>query len=212
MHTTLRNVSNLNWNITSTVGDILGGLYDFTRPIDVPKIVGSLKSTMDQMKTLVYGYLDMIPVEWEAETFDGTSPLAVYFRTREVLSTAKSRVDYFDRYMNRDIFDLYLRDLPSNLSIRLVTTRGTGDYGVVHLEPVARLAKAELQSFQLVEVDPKNMHDRKLRIDDQIFVIGSGITLGAKHPEHANEFAPADSSPKGHAELDALIRSGTLIV
>jgi hypothetical protein len=186
-------------------------LYAISGQIDVPSILASLNETLKKMRAKVYAHLDAIPVVWEAEVFKGTSPLAVYFRIKEVMGTAKTRIDYADRYMKDDIFPLYLRDLDRGLSIRLITKRGDNTHGVTHLHPVAILAKAEFRAFELIEVSPKNMHDRKLRVDDQIFVIGSGVSTGGKPPEYANEFAPADSSPTGHAEFDAVIASGTVV-
>jgi hypothetical protein len=154
----------------------------------------------------------VIPVVWEAEVFKGTSPLVVYFRIKEVMGTAKLRIDYADRYMKDDIFPLYLRDLDRNLSIRLITTKGDNIYGATHLRQVVTLAKAEFRAFELIEVSPKKLHYRRLRVDDQIFVIEPSISTGGKPAEYANEFAPADSSPAGHAEFDAVIASGTVVV
>ena len=110
------------------------------------------------------------------------------------------------------MFPLYLRDLDKNLEIKLITTKGKADYGVMHLQPVATLAMAEFPNFQLIQVDWKNIHGRKLRVDNQIFLIDPTITPAGIPQSYSNEFALADSTQAGHDTLDELIRKGTVIL
>jgi hypothetical protein len=194
------------------IGSIYSGLYSKGVANGLTERKEYLRQLLDQIKNEFLGHMDMIPVTWDAEMFSGESPLTAHLRIKDVIKTAKNRVHYSDRYMRDDVFPLYLRDLDRNLEITLVTTRGNAGYGVIHLLPVATLAKAEFPNFHLIQVDQKDMHGRKLRIDDQVFLIDSGITPGGKPQPYPNEFAPADSTQAGHDALDDLIRNGTVVV
>jgi hypothetical protein len=205
-------------NVTSGVFGIKGALYPVGKAVDVPSALKRLRDILESMQAEFYSHLATFSETWSPEAFKGDSPLAIYFHIKDIIASAKTRIHYFDRYMRDYIFWLYLRDLNRSLEIKLVTTQGKKnkagipEYGVLNLQPVAVLAKAEFPNFQLIEVDPKNMHDRMLRVDDQVFLIGSGITPGSSFPTHANSFAPADSSKAAHDELDTLIRDGSVAV
>lgn len=149
-----------------------------------------------------------MPIAWEAELLSGETPLSTHLRIRDVVLAASRRIHLFDRYLNDDVFPLYLRPLSRGVQIKLLTTRGTANFGVTNLLPMARLAAKEFKSFELVECSQADMHDRNLRIDDQIFFLGPSLSHAGTHPTN---FSPTDSSAAAHAVLDGLIAKGTII-
>jgi len=118
-------------------------------------------------------------------------------------------LDYFDRYINLDFFELYLRDLSRDIDIVVVTTPGNAKFGVQNIAALSRLAAQEFKSFQLFQCQPHELHDRNLRIDDHIFHLGSGACNPGTYPTN---FTPADSSPAGQKILDDLIANSAKIV
>jgi hypothetical protein len=124
---------------------------------------------------------------------------------RDAMMTARSRIHYFDRYLSADFFPLYMRDLSRAIEIRLVTTAGDNDFGVQNVGPLAKLAAVEFGNFQLIRCEPSDMHDRNLRIDNNIFFLGPSVNAAGRSPTN---FALSDSTPKGHLVLDAILSKG----
>ena len=156
-------------------------------------------------------FLSQVPVEWEPEIFEANTPFTSYLRIKETMSIVTTRLDYFDRYLKSEFFHLFLRYVPKTVSVTLVTTAGhtgTNPYGIADVSPVSNLARQEFADYKLVQLDPKHVHDRNLRIDDQIFTLGPGTDRAGMA---LTNFGPADSSPQAHAQLDAIIANGTVI-
>lgn len=124
------------------------------------------------------------------------------------MGTAAHRIHYFDRYVNEEFFRLYLRDLDRSLEIRLVTTKGNQDFGVDNLLPVSGLVAQEFSNYQLIECHHTNLHDRNLRIDDNIFHLGASLKDAGRHPMN---FSLADSSAQAHQILDDVMGGGTVV-
>jgi hypothetical protein len=152
--------------------------------------------------------IDRVPIEWEARLLEARTPFTVYMHIRDAISTAKSRIHYFDRYLTTDFFHLYMRDRSRSLEIRLVTTQGGADYGVTNVRAVSALAAVEFDNYQLVQCHHSDLHDRNIRIDDQIFFLGPNINAAGTHPTN---FSPTDSSPAAQTILDAIMAKGTVI-
>jgi len=127
---------------------------------------------------------------------------------RDTIGTAKRRVHYFDRYLDTEFFHLYLRDLNRGLEVRLVTTKGNASFGVTNVLSVSRLAAGEFANYQLIECLAADLHDRNLRIDEMVFFLGTSIKDAGSQPTN---FSPADSTAAGHAVLDGIMATGTVI-
>jgi len=136
-------------------------------------------------------------------------PFTSYLRIKESLAVINSRLDYFDRYLKPEFFELFLATVDPNVAIRLVTTKGNITYGVAAVRAVANLARQQFKDFQLVEVSPAILHDRNLRVDDHVFSLGPGVDRAAMA---LTNFGPADGSKVAHDELDRIIASGAVVL
>lgn len=161
-----------------------------------------LQRHLAQLREETIAAIDALPITLDARLFDERTPFSVALSIGDVTRAARRRVHYFDRYLNADFFPLYLRELDRNIEVRLVTTAGVRDYGVVAVKALAVRAAQEFRDFALAECDPRELHDRNLRIDDAIYFLGTGAS-GA--PLYPTNFAPADSTPDAHLVLDGLI-------
>lgn len=165
---------------------------------------------LTKSKNYFFQFINRVPIEWVPVVFEANTPFTSYLRIKEVIALAKQRLDYFDRYLSADFFHVFLPLVERKVSIRLVTTKGIkpgiGDgYGVEGVLPISNLAKQEFADYQLIQVEPNDMHDRNLRVDDQVFTLGPGT---ARAGMALTNFGPADSSPKAHSEFDQLIANG----
>ena len=83
------------------------------------------------------------------------------------------------------------------------------NYGVGAVSPVSILAAQEFTSFQLIQVNPSDLHDRNLRIDDQIFTLGPSVDRAGMA---LTNFGPTESTDNAHSEFDRIISIGRVIV
>ena len=130
-------------------------------------------------------------------------------RIKEALVSVRERLHYFDRYLKMDFFPLFLQSVDRNVSIRLVTTTGNAQYGVAAVTAVSRLAAQEFSDFQLIEVAPANLHDRNLRVDNEIFSLGPGVDRAGMC---LTNFGPSENSMEAHNEFDRIIAGGRVVV
>ena len=150
-----------------------------------------------------------MPTDIPSELIGAMSPYKAYTLVKAELDRARSRITYIDRYLSHRFFDLYLRKLPRNLEVQLVTTKGkVGAFGVEDVIGQSKLAAAEFRSLTLYELSQSHFHDRNIRVDDLIFTLGPSLEHAGAHPLN---FAKVDSSPAGHKVLDDLIGDATLI-
>ena len=164
--------------------------------------------SLDGTKAEFFELVSQIPVTWEPEIFPANTPFTSYLRIKETLSIVKGRLEYYDRYLKPEFFDLFVSKLDKTISIKLITTRGNNKYGVRGVTAVSELIKEEYSDYKLIEVTPDVLHDRNLRIDENIFSLGPGADgAGIK----LTNFGPADSSQQAHAQLDEVIDSGKII-
>lgn len=152
--------------------------------------------------------LNRVPIDWEPVIFQANTPFTAYLRIKEVLAVINERLHYFDRYLKPDFFDLFLRAVNRDVSVRLVTTAGSGDYGVHSIMAVSLLACQEFSDYQLVEVEASKMHDRNLRIDNQIFSLGPGVGRAGMV---LTNFGPSDNSSAAHRAFDKIVADGNIV-
>ncbi|NOT00864.1 MAG: hypothetical protein HOP29_09570 [Phycisphaerales bacterium] len=159
-------------------------------------------------QTKLFNYIDRVPIEWEPVVFEANTPFTSYLRIKESIVLVKNRLHYFDRYVKPDFFQLFLPSVDNAVSIRLVTTGGNARSGVAGVLAVSNLARQQFADYQLIEVDPADLHDRNLRVDDRIFSLGPGVDRAGMA---LTNFGPSDSSAEAHAEFDRLIASGRVV-
>lgn len=168
------------------------------------------KTALDDMKARFYIYLNMIPVEWEATLYQAKTPFTVYLRIMDAVANAQRRIDYFDRYLREDFYQLYLRHLDRSIEVRLITTRGpsTKGYGVEAVLAVSDRCRREFADYRLIEVSHKDLHFRMLRVDDQIFNLDIGTSDAGTYP---TLFTPVPSLPPDHRILDDVLHAGRTV-
>jgi hypothetical protein len=174
--------------------------------------LNQLKGRADQevanARERFFEYIDRIPVKWEPVVFEANTPFTSYLRIKESIVSVKQRLHYFDRYLKPDFFPLFLASVENTISIRLVTTAGNSQYGVASVTAVSNLARQQFSNYQLIEVAPTDLHDRNLRVDDQIFSLGPGVDRAGIA---LTNFGPSDSSLEAHNEFDRIIASGRIV-
>jgi hypothetical protein len=191
-------------------GDIIGSLATLARDTRTePKAKQSkLQATLKQCENRTIAAIDRVPIEWAPRLLEERTPFNTYLKIRDAIGTAKKRIHYFDRYLDSDFYSLYLRDIDPSLEIRLVTTKGNQNYGVISVLAVSRLAAQEFVNYQLIECDPSSMHDRNLRIDDMIFFLGTSVKDAGRYPTN---FSPGDNTSNGHSILDKILTKGMTV-
>ena len=152
--------------------------------------------------------VNRVPIEWSPQLLAEQTPFSTALRIRDAMRRATSRVHLFDRYLDASVFELYVRELDRAIEIRLVTTHGRPDFGVENLLTLSRLAASEFRNYQLIECTSADMHDRNLRVDDQVFSLGPSVKDAGKRPTN---FLLGDCSPAGHQLLDDILAKGKLI-
>lgn len=160
------------------------------------------------MDTEFLDCLNQIPINWEPVIFEANTPYTAYLRIKEVLTVVIQRFHYFDRYLKPDFFDLFLRIVNRDVSVRLVTTAGSGNYGVKAVSAISQLACKEFSDYQLIEVDPSKIHDRNIRVDNLIFSLGPGV---AQAGMALTNFGPSGNSAAAHAAFDQIIADGRIV-
>lgn len=153
-------------------------------------------------------YLSEIPIEWEPEIFVANTPFTAYLKIKDAISTASSRLHYFDRYLRPNFFELFLRDTDRSNELRLVTTVGNGQYGTSGVRAVSDLAKNEFLDYKLIEVTHAELHDRNLIVDTNVFSLGPGTDRAGFA---LTNFGPSDSSQTAQKEFERIIGGGTVI-
>jgi len=168
----------------------------------------TFSESLDETKADFFELVSQIPVTWEPEIFAANTPFTSYLRIKEALLIVKKRFEYYDRYLKPEFFDLFISKLKKTISIRLIITKGNKYYGVKGVAAISDLIRKEYSDYKLIEVSPDVLHDRNLRVDDNIFSLGPGADgAGMK----LTNFGPTDSSQQAHAELNKVINSGKII-
>ena len=175
---------------------------------DLNELRTRFRNNFKEAKCSLFEFVDRIPIQWEPEIFEANTPFTAYLRINECVVTARRRLHYFDRYLKAAFFQLFLENLGREVEIRLVTTLGTKRHGVTGVKEISDLARQEFNNYQLIQVSPDIMHDRNLRIDDNIFTLGPGVDRAGVA---LTNFGPSDSSQAAHHQFDSIITNGTVI-
>lgn len=153
-------------------------------------------------------YIDRIPIEWEPIVFEANTPFTAYLRISESIASVKHRLHDFDRYLKPDFLKLFLASVDRAVSIRLVTTVGNERHGATAVSAISNLARQEFADYRLVEVSRSDLHDRNLRVDNQIFTLGQGVDRARTA---LTNFGPSDSSTEAHRQFDRIIEDGRVV-
>jgi len=172
--------------------------------IDLDSVHERFKTELANAENQFHEAVNKVPFEWEPMLFEANTPFTSYLRIKESIACVRDRLHYFDAYLPEDFFHLFLKCLGRNISVRLITTK----YGIDNTLYISARAHQEFRDYQLIEVKHKILHDRNLRIDNQIFTLGPsfdrvGMAL--------TNFGPSDSSAAAHLEFDKIIAQGNIV-
>lgn len=198
----------LEADIVREVHNLFYELPELAKDHDDAARQATLAQKYQRCRNIALAAIDQVPIEWVARIHESRTPFSVYLRIRDAVATAKRRVHYFDRYLDRTFFDIYLRELDRALEVRLITTKGDSKYGVTNVLPLSRLVAGEFADYRLIETTAAELHDRNLRVDDHVFFLGTSAKNAGVQPTN---FAPADNTPSGQAVLDQIVSAGTVI-
>ena len=185
--------------------DLLKALVDPLQHLGGPEDFHSrFKSNVSSMTERFFTFLDHIPFGWEPTIFEANTPFTSYLRIKESMSVVNDHLHYFDRYLKADFFQLFLEAISRTVSVRLVTTAD----GISSVSAISELARQEFTDYRLIEVCPKDLHDRNLRVDDQIFSLGPGVDRAGMA---LTNFGPSDSSATARSAFDGIIAGGRVV-
>jgi hypothetical protein len=176
---------------------------------DSTEAQSKLREMLETHEKSFVSFIDKIPIEWEPQLSAAKTPFTTCLMIGDAINGARRRLDYFDRYLDQNFFPTYLRRLGRLVAVRLITTAGNAQFGIASVQTLARVAAQEFASFHLIQSTPADLHDRNLRVDDQVFCLGTSTNSAGKHPTN---FTPGDSTPHAHEVLDQIIATGTVVV
>lgn len=131
------------------------------------------------------------------------SPFRVYLTICSLLSTARKRADWVDPYLTAEVFTRYLHHLQEDVDVTLLRHESKG------------AKPAFVQASTVFSTEPRkgvyrmllssNLHDRWLRVDDTIYVLGgTAVTTHAAVPFTISSLG---TDPTSHAKIDAELSS-----
>ena len=189
-------------------GAIKGIINDPELQNEQDKVKEKFEEVVEDARRQFFEYIERIPIEWEPVVFEANTPFTSYLRIKECIVSVGQRLHYFDRYLKRDFFSLFLPTVAKDIEIRLVTTQGNADYGVKSVLSLSSLANCEFSDYKLIQVDPSCLHDRNLRVDNNVFSLGPGVDRAGMA---LTNFGPSDNSTEAHSEFDRIIANGRIV-
>jgi hypothetical protein len=148
------------------------------------------------------GAIRAVPCEDPDKIFPANSPFQTYLRLKAICSTAGSRVEVFDPYVDASVFHRYLAEVPASVPIVVVAGDGSmKDRRRRELVAVSQLFAAERSTTYRFLVSA-GLHDRHLRADSTIYHVGGSLKdAAAKSPFSLSKH----SSTETDASLDGII-------
>jgi len=149
--------------------------------------------------------LKSLPCEDISVILPAKSPFSTYRTILALCRSAKARVDVFDPFIDKEVFDRYFGDVDQAATITVVTenVRLTHDAVVRdRIVAVSELLGIERPTtYRLCAVD--SVHDRYVRIDNKVLHVGGSLKDAAKHDPYTITTTLSDTGI--HNTLDDLI-------
>jgi len=127
-----------------------------------------------------------IPVPVDSTIYEARTPFSTYCFVKDQCSTVKQDIVWLDRYFDQTIFHRFFSETTNSVRITLITlpfsaTRGKADEQR-HNEfmDVSKLFAQERGPIGYRLIHNGTFHDRWLRCDDRLFVLGGSIKDLAK--------------------------------
>lgn len=172
---------------------------------------GVLREVVNRVSTMIQEAILSIPIPVDSTIHEARTPFSTYCLLKDLCPTVKAQVVWLDRYFDQTIFHRFFTEVPKIARVTLVTLpassltskkdkdRHTEFMDVSELFAIER----GTQGYRLVA--NATFHDRWLRCDERLFMLGGSIKDLAK----PFTISRLDSSPDNQRQFDEAVNNGT---
>jgi len=178
-------------------------------PGDDKKLFGSIRELHRQL----FEAVQSVPVSVQSSIHEAHTPFSTYCLVKDLCSTSRTRVVWMDRYFDQSLFHRYFTDVPARTPITLVTwpeskcssARDRDRYKA--FMDVSKLFAAERGPAGYRLVTNEDFHDRWLRCDEKLFVLGGSIKDLGKDTTFT--ISKLDTTAENVRQFDEPVTGGT---
>jgi hypothetical protein len=152
-----------------------------------------------------------IPAPTDALILEAHTPFSTYCVVKDLCQTVAERLIWVDRYLDASVFYRYLRDVPINVHVTLLTWPGTKRNAKDFSEfmDVSRLYAAERGPDNYTLVVHLDIHDRWLCCDGQIYALGGSVKDASRKSYFT--LSKVDPTVENFDKINQLLSTGTEI-
>ena len=158
-------------------------------------------------------WIRAVPVDIGDIIFEPNNPYRSYLLFRSLCSNASRRIEIFDPYLDATVFHRYLSDIQSDVDVKVITDETIMLSRKKKDEPIRDriVAVSELLAHERPEhyrflVVP-SLHDRHLRVDDDLFHLGGSMKDAAKNDPFT--LGRLDTTDAVNTVLDGYVSAAT---
>lgn len=171
----------------------------------------ALSALLEEKSAAIRKGILAIPASADALILEAHTPFSTYCVVKDLCQTATERIIWVDRYLDASLFYRYLRDVPNDVKVTLLTWPSTKRKARDFSEflDVSRVYAKERgpDNYQLVV--HLDIHDRWLCCNQQIYAFGGSV----KDASQESYFTLTKVGPtlENLQKIDKLLKSGTEI-
>jgi hypothetical protein len=187
----------------------LGPFADLAGNVDIKGLATEIK----KVAAVVFDAIYSIPVPIESSIHEAHTPFSTYCLAKDMCSTARTRIDWMDRYFDSTLFGRYFTDTPATTAITLVTwpeSRCSGrkdQQRYADFMGVSKLFAEERGPERYRLLTAEDFHDRRLRCDDKMVHLGDSIKDLGKNSTFT--ISRLDSTDDNRRHFDDAIKGAT---
>lgn len=175
---------------------------------DNEKFKETVTDTRDKMLEIILS----IPIPTSSQILDAHTPFSTFCFVKDKCVTASNSIIWVDRYFDPSIFYRYLRDVPGEANVVLVTwpiekCRGKREKErFIEFVDIFKLYQKERENSKIQLIFNENIHDRWLMIDKHIFNLGGSV----KDASHKDYFTVStiDPTEENFNKVNSLVEAG----
>lgn len=162
----------------------------------------TLRDTKDSIMATILS----IPVPLTSDVYAAHTPFSTYCYVRDLCATVRSEITWLDRYFDESVFYRYFRSTPESVLITLVTAP-SNQKRQIEFMGASRLFAQERGTAGYRLIQSSDFHDRWLRCDDKMFVLGGSI----KDVDAPFSIARLGSTTSNNQHIEDVIAAGTVL-
>jgi hypothetical protein len=174
-------------------------------------IRGDALQRIDDVVVSIRAAIDAIPMSDPVTILPAATPFTTYLTLRAHCASARTRLELFDPYLDATPFHRYLSDVECGVSIAVVTSsdclgaQGGSNRAIARRDRIVAVSElfAEERPTHYRLLAASDLHDRYMRIDDQIFQLGGSVKDAARRAEYT--IGKLDATAANHDALDQMI-------